>query len=154
MQVIVRKILYLLKIIHNELLNATKREVIRCDNPLFLILIIGIKYLYLCELRTQSLHKMPKSDIYRHIISAVVEETEIPEEKILSDSRKTEVVDARTILVNLLIEKGFYPSQIAELINKSTATVHNMIKCYNTHQRMNKLLSIYYQNIRKKLLNN
>ena len=97
---------------------------------------------------------MPKSDIYRHIISAVVEETEIPEEKILSDSRKTEVVDARTILVNLLIEKGFYPSQIAELINKSTATVHNMIKCYNTHQRMNKLLSIYYQNIRKKLLNN
>lgn len=40
MQVIIRKIVYLLNIIHNELLDATKREVIRCDNPLFLILLL------------------------------------------------------------------------------------------------------------------
>lgn len=35
MQVIIRKIVYLLNIIHNELLNATKREIVKCDNPLF-----------------------------------------------------------------------------------------------------------------------
>lgn len=96
---------------------------------------------------------MSKSDIFRHILSAVIEETEIPEEKILSDSRTTEVVDARTILVNLLIERGFYPSQIAEYLNKSTATIHNLVKYYSIRQRTNKLLSIYSQNIRKKLFN-
>ena len=96
---------------------------------------------------------MSKSDIFLHILSAVIEETEIPEEKILSDSRTTEVVDARTILVNLLIERGFYPSQIAEYLNKSTATIHNLVKYYSIRQRTNKLLSIYSQNIRKKLFN-
>lgn len=96
---------------------------------------------------------MSKSDIFRNILSAVIEETEIPEEKILSDSRTTEVVDARTILVNLLIESGFYPSQIAEYLNKSTATIRNLVKYYSIRQRTNKLLSIYLQNIRKKLLN-
>lgn len=96
---------------------------------------------------------MSKSDIFRNILSAVIEETEIPEEKILSDSRTTEVVDARTILVNLLIESGFYPSQIAEYLNKSTATIHNLVKYYSIRQKTNKLLSIYSQNIRKKLFN-
>lgn len=96
---------------------------------------------------------MSKSDIFRNILSAVIEETEIPEEKILSDSRTTEVVDARTILVNLLIESGFYPSQIADYLNKSTATIHNLVKYYSIRQRTNKLLSIYSQNIRKKLFN-
>lgn len=153
MQVIIRKIVYLLTIIHNELLNATKREVIKCDNPLFILLIIKLNA-YICDNYEHNiLYQMSKSDIFRHILSAVIEETEIPEEKILSDSRTTEVVDARTILVNLLIESGFYPSQIAGYLNKSISTIHNLVKYYSIRQKTNKLLSIYSQNIRKKLFN-
>lgn len=45
---------------------------------------------------------MSKTDIYKSLIKAIESETEISEDKILSESRKTEVVDARSILVNLM----------------------------------------------------
>lgn len=47
---------------------------------------------------------MSKTDIYKSLIKAIESETEISEDKILSESRKTEVVDARSILVNLMHE--------------------------------------------------
>ncbi|WP_072542750.1 hypothetical protein [Bacteroides mediterraneensis] len=107
MQVIIRKIVYLLTIIHNELLNATKREVIKCDNPLFILLIIKLNA-YICDNYEHNiLYQMSKSDIFRNILSAVIEETEIPEEKILSDSRTTEVVDARAFGKSLVIHAIF-----------------------------------------------
>lgn len=71
---------------------------------------------------------MSKTDIYKSLIKAIESETEISEDKILSESRKTEVVDARSILVNLMHENGFYPSQIAQFIHKTPSTVHNLSK--------------------------
>lgn len=97
---------------------------------------------------------MPRTDIYRKIIAAIEKETEIPEEKILSNSRTTEVVDARSILVNLLLENGFYPSQIARYIHKTPSAVNNLIRDYTNRIKANKIIQIYLTNIRKNITRN
>lgn len=51
---------------------------------------------------------MCKSEIFAKIIGFVSKETEIPEHEIIGTSRKEEVVDARCILIRLLIESGMY----------------------------------------------
>lgn len=58
---------------------------------------------------------MCKSEIFAKIIALVSKGTEIPTELIVSDNRVTEIVNARYILVYILYEKGFYPSQISSL---------------------------------------
>lgn len=97
---------------------------------------------------------MSKTDIYKSLIKAIESEKEISEDKILSESRKTEVVDARSILVNLMHENGFYPSQIAQFIHKTPSTVHNLIRDYNNRIKSNKILPIYLSSIRKKISSN
>lgn len=61
---------------------------------------------------------MCKSEIFAKIIALVSKGTEIPTELTVSDNRVTEIVNARYILVYILYEKGFYPSQISSLIHK------------------------------------
>ena len=51
---------------------------------------------------------MCKSEIFAKIIGFVSKETEIPAHEIIGTSRKEEVVDARCILIRLLIESGMY----------------------------------------------
>lgn len=97
---------------------------------------------------------MSKTDIINKLFTAVTEETEITADEILSDSRATEVVDARAILVNLLSEKGFYPSQIARYIRKTPSTVHNLLRDYNNRIASNKIITIYVANISKQINNN
>lgn len=97
---------------------------------------------------------MSRTDIYRKIIDAIEKETEIPEDRILSNSRTTEVVDARSILVNLLLENGFYPSQIARYIHKTPSSVNNLIRDYTNRIKANKIIQIYLTNIRKNITSN
>lgn len=56
---------------------------------------------------------MCKSEIFAETINLVAQETEIPASRILSSDKDTETVDARYLLVQLLVERGMYPSQIA-----------------------------------------
>lgn len=70
---------------------------------------------------------MCKSEIFAKIIALVSKGTEIPTELIVSDNRVTEIVNARYILVYILYEKGFYPSQISSLIHKTKRSVNYMI---------------------------
>lgn len=67
---------------------------------------------------------MCKSEIFAKIIALVSKGTEIPTELIVSDNRVTEIVNARYILVYILYEKGFYPSQISSLIHKTKRSVY------------------------------
>lgn len=69
---------------------------------------------------------MCKSEIFAKIIALVSKGTEIPTELIVSDNRVTEIVNARYILVYILYEKGFYPSQISSLIHKTKRSVNYM----------------------------
>lgn len=49
---------------------------------------------------------MCKSEIFAETINLVAQETEIPASRILSSDKDTETVDARYLLVQLLVERG------------------------------------------------
>ena len=66
---------------------------------------------------------MCKSEIFAEILNVVGKETEVSTELILSSSKVTEVVDARSIVVFFLAEYGLYPEQIATLLHKTSATL-------------------------------
>ena len=96
---------------------------------------------------------MCKTEIFADILGAVSKETEIPKERILSESKDAEVVDARYILVKLLTDIGMYPSQIAAKINKTRRAVNYIISNFSSRETAGKMLRIYLDSIKKRLGN-
>lgn len=94
---------------------------------------------------------MCKSEIFAEIIEAVSRETEVSASQILGCSKHMEVVDARSILVKLLNERGLYPEQIAMLLHKTAASVRYLLSNYESRESTNKIIAIYAQNIRKSI---
>ncbi|MBD9352927.1 MAG: hypothetical protein EGP72_06335 [Phocaeicola plebeius] len=94
---------------------------------------------------------MCKTQIFNDILQIVSEETEINEALILSDNKSTAVVDARSILVDILREKGLYPVQIAEYLHKTPAGIRNLISGFENRKRSNGILAIYSQRIRNRM---
>jgi chromosomal replication initiation ATPase DnaA len=102
---------------------------------------------------TKKLITMCKSEIFAEILNLVGKETEVSTELILSSSKVTEVVDARSIVVFFLTEFGLYPEQIATLLHKTSASVRYLISTFESRKTTNKMIAIYLQNIRKSLEN-
>lgn len=96
---------------------------------------------------------MCKSEIFAEILNLVGKETEVSTELILSSSKVTEVVDARSIVVFFLTEFGLYPEQIAALLRKTSASIRYLISTFESRKTTNKMIAIYLQNIRKSLEN-
>nr|DAW31548.1 MAG TPA: chromosomal replication initiator protein [Caudoviricetes sp.] len=71
--------------------------------------------------------RMRKSEIFAGILADVAFESEIDSERILSDSRTEEVVDARYLVIFLLLGNGFYPAMIAERMGLSARAVRSAI---------------------------
>lgn len=71
--------------------------------------------------------------------------------QILGNSKQMEVVDARSILVKLLQESGFYPIQIARFMRKTPASIRILSANYENRKSANKIIVIYMQNIRKSM---
>ena len=94
---------------------------------------------------------MCKSEIFAEIIEAVSRETEVSASQILGCSKHMEVVDARSILVKLLHEKGLYPERIAVLLHKTAASIRYLLSNYESRKSANKIITIYTQNVRKSL---
>ena len=97
---------------------------------------------------------MCKTQLFNTVLQLVSEETEIPECLILSHSRSVEIVDARSILVNILAERGIYPVQIADYIHHTPASVRNLITDYNARKNNNHLIDIMSKRIRNSLESN
>lgn len=70
---------------------------------------------------------MSKTYIFEAIVSAVVSETEITREQILSHSKQGDIVEARCLLFYYLKKAGFYPSQIARMTNQSRQCVNCLL---------------------------
>ena len=70
---------------------------------------------------------MRKSEIFAAILSDVSSEVEIDSDRILSSERKEEVVDARYLVIFLLLGNGFYPAMIAERMGLSARAVRSAI---------------------------
>lgn len=96
---------------------------------------------------------MCKTQLFNKIIELVSIETEIPEIVILSNSKIIPVVDARSILIKILVEQGLYPVQIADLLHKTPASIRNLLNKYKDREQANKIIAIYSQNVRKSLAN-
>ena len=91
---------------------------------------------------------MCKSEIFAEILNLVGKETEVSTELILSSTKVTEVVDARSIVVFFLTEYGLYPE-----LHKTSASIRYLISTFESRKNTNKMIAIYLQNIRKSLAN-
>lgn len=58
---------------------------------------------------------MAPAQVFQKYLSIVSQESGIPEEKIISKCRETDVVDVRHLLFHLLNIYSLYPAQIARL---------------------------------------
>lgn len=96
---------------------------------------------------------MCKTEIFADVINIVSRETEIPVDRILSDHKDMETVDARYLLVRLLTERGLYPSQIADMMRKTRRAINYMITNFNSRLRCGKMMGIYLDKIRKSIGN-
>lgn len=96
---------------------------------------------------------MCKSEIFAETLKIVSKETEISVEKILSACKDAETVDARHLLVRLLVDRGIYPAQIAVFIHKTERTVNYMITNFQLRAESRKILKINWDNIRKLMVN-
>lgn len=97
---------------------------------------------------------MCKQKIFSILIEKVSEVTDIKQEDILSNSKDMETVDARSILVYLLYEAGFYPKRIASLLGKTAASIRYLHLHFEQRKYANKMIEKYVNNIRKQLANN
>lgn len=98
-------------------------------------------------------HKsMKKSEIFSQILSDVSSEAEIDSDRILSDSRVEEVVDARYLVIFLLLANGFYPVMIAERMNMSQRAVRSAISSFESRLANSVGLRLVFERMSKKWL--
>lgn len=78
---------------------------------------------------------------YRAVLSAVVEESEVPESVILSSCRKSEALDARYVLVHCLHRRyGLYPSRISALTGICERSINYIITYYENRAKQSNYL--------------
>lgn len=94
---------------------------------------------------------MYKLEIFEKTISAIVEETEIKRELILSNAKQEEVVDARYLLVEIMSEQGLYPTQISHFTGICLRSVDNFLQGFSSRCNSRKIMRIDYDRVRNKL---
>ena len=92
-----------------------------------------------------------KAQIFQEVLSAVVEETEIEKEQILSGIKSEEVVDARSLLIKVMNERGLYPTQINQTTGLCYRSIDRFLQDFNERIETRKILRINYERVRKKL---
>lgn len=92
---------------------------------------------------------MKKSKIFADALKIISDETEIPSEKILSQSKEIDVVDARSILIHILYRKGIYPSEIAAFINKTKRCVNHSISTFESRLSAGKIMRFTLERVKK-----
>lgn len=95
---------------------------------------------------------MKKSEIFASVLADVSAETEIDSDRILSSERKEEVVDARYLVIFLLLGNGFYPAMIAERMGLSARAVRSAISGFEARLANSAGLSLVCQRLSRKWL--
>ena len=72
---------------------------------------------------------MKKAELFRYALNLVSDLLDISPDRILSKCRKTELVDARYLIVHILHAKGLYADEIASMMKCSP----NNIRCIFTN---------------------
>lgn len=68
---------------------------------------------------------MKLEDLYKEVIRVVCNETEVSEENMLH-SRKEQCVDARAILIHILIKKGLSENEISRLTGLTQQCINKL----------------------------
>ena len=89
---------------------------------------------------------MCKSDIFQNLLQLTAEETETSTERIIGNNTDMESTDARYILATLMYEYGFYPSQIAVMLNRKPRGIRALLARGFTSP----MVGIMLANIRRK----
>ncbi len=90
-------------------------------------------------------------DLVNSVVSAVADITEIPCELILSKCSRTEVVDARWMVVYLLHKSGVYTMRIAERMRITPRYVQYIITDFEDRIAVSRPMRTNYEKIANKL---
>lgn len=94
---------------------------------------------------------MYKMQMFQEALSAVVEEMEVKQEQILSGCKQEEVVDARSLLIKLMNDKGLYPVQISHLTGLNIRSVTQFLLGFKERINSRKILRMNYERLKNKL---
>lgn len=91
---------------------------------------------------------MGKQETFNRVLSLIEEETEVSRDLILSGNKREEVVDARSLLLYVLKDMGFYPVQIAALTGICTRCITSLIAGFNDRKESRRMLRVYHERVR------
>lgn len=94
---------------------------------------------------------MYKMQIFQDTLSAVVEAMEVEQNQILSGCKREEVVDARSLLIKLMSDKGLYPVQISKITGLNSRSVNQFLLGFNERINSRKILRINYERLKIQL---
>ena len=94
---------------------------------------------------------MCKMQIFQDTLSAVVEAMEVEQEQILSGCKQEEVVDARSLLIKLMNDKGLYPVQISKITGLNSRSVTQFLLDFRERVDSRKILRMNYESLKIKL---
>lgn len=94
---------------------------------------------------------MYKIQIFQETLSAVVDAMEVDQDKILSGCKQEEVVDARSLLVKLMSDRGLYPIQISKITGLNSRSVTQFLLGFKERVNSRKILRINYERLRNQL---
>lgn len=94
---------------------------------------------------------MYKVQIFQEVLPAVVEEMEVEQEQILSGCKQEEVVDARSLLIKLMNDKGLYPVQISKITGINIRSVTQFLLGFKERVNSRKILRINYEKLKNQL---
>lgn len=89
--------------------------------------------------------------IFQDTLSAVVEAMEVEQNQILSGCKQEEVVDARSLLIKLMSDKGLYPLQISKITGLNSRSVNQFLLDFGERVDSRKILRMNYESLRIKL---
>lgn len=94
---------------------------------------------------------MYKMEIFQETLSAVVDETGLTSEQILSNGKEEELVDARSILVKVMNERGLYPIQISRFTGICPRSVNRFLIGFKERCNSRKIMRLNYENVKTKV---
>lgn len=98
---------------------------------------------------------MKTIEIFAEAVKFASEASDIPSDRILSESRDADVVDARMLVIQTLYDIGLYPRRIAELFGMTPSNVRHLLTVDNrkkNKQSLRKQLASITQTHSKHLL--
>lgn len=72
-------------------------------------------------------NQMKTIEIFAEAVKFASEASDIPSDRILSESRDADVVDARMLVIQTLYDIGLYPRRIAEMFGMTPSNVRHLL---------------------------